>query len=485
LPHFRTAPLGVVAVAACLAVSSRVGHAATPLMALRYAADITVALSGTTVTPANVAEDNLTGTVTVIGIGSIPADARVDAYQLLPNGNQLLSFDTTVSLPGGVVAGPADVVRFDGSTYAIAFSAAANGIPEGVNTDAVAVSDGDLLLSFDTSVQLSGTTFEDEDLAHFTGSAFLPFFTGATAGVPADLDLDGAQVLAPKHLLVSFDGSGTVGGVVFNDDDVLEYDAGTNTWELAYHGSAEHPGWADANLVAPYALVVPPSPTPTATLVPSATATPSPTTTATTVPPSTTTATVVLPATETPTATQTTMPTSTATPVVSGTPTPSPATPSPTTTATTVPSSTTTATVVLPATETPTATQATMPTSTATPVTSGTPTPSLTPVTTQTTTPANTETPSATPPPSMTPTATPPVTGTPSPSATATSTTPGVCVGDCNGSREVTVNELLVMVNITLGAAPVTGCIAGDANADGEITINEIIRAVNNALDGC
>jgi hypothetical protein len=61
----------------------------------------------------------------------------------------------------------------------------------------------------------------------------------------------------------------------------------------------------------------------------------------------------------------------------------------------------------------------------------------------------------------------------------------GVCVGDCGGDGEVTVNELLTMVNIALGNVPVSACEAGDTNQDGEITINEILIGVNNALTQC
>lgn len=60
-----------------------------------------------------------------------------------------------------------------------------------------------------------------------------------------------------------------------------------------------------------------------------------------------------------------------------------------------------------------------------------------------------------------------------------------LCGGDCNGDGEVTVNELITMVNIALGNANVSTCLAGDADGSGEITINEIIAAVNNALNGC
>lgn len=48
----------------------------------------------------------------------------------------------------------------------------------------------------------------------------------------------------------------------------------------------------------------------------------------------------------------------------------------------------------------------------------------------------------------------------------------------------VTVDEILKMVNIALGA-PVEECPAGDRNGDGDITVDEILTAVANALDGC
>lgn len=62
---------------------------------------------------------------------------------------------------------------------------------------------------------------------------------------------------------------------------------------------------------------------------------------------------------------------------------------------------------------------------------------------------------------------------------------PGPCVGDCNADGQVTVDELLTMVNIALGNSNVSSCLAGDANHDEQITIDEILTAVNHALNGC
>jgi len=60
-----------------------------------------------------------------------------------------------------------------------------------------------------------------------------------------------------------------------------------------------------------------------------------------------------------------------------------------------------------------------------------------------------------------------------------------VCTGDCDGSSDVSVNELITMVNIALGDADISTCVPGDADNSGTIEISEIIQAVNNALSGC
>jgi hypothetical protein len=62
---------------------------------------------------------------------------------------------------------------------------------------------------------------------------------------------------------------------------------------------------------------------------------------------------------------------------------------------------------------------------------------------------------------------------------------PPSCEGDCSGTRTVTVDEILTMVNIALGNTGVATCEAGDANHDGQISVDEILTAVNNALNGC
>jgi len=59
------------------------------------------------------------------------------------------------------------------------------------------------------------------------------------------------------------------------------------------------------------------------------------------------------------------------------------------------------------------------------------------------------------------------------------------CVGDCDGSGSVTVDELITMVNIALGDFPPSACPDGGLPIGGDVNVAVIIRGVNNALDGC
>jgi hypothetical protein len=71
------------------------------------------------------------------------------------------------------------------------------------------------------------------------------------------------------------------------------------------------------------------------------------------------------------------------------------------------------------------------------------------------------------------------------PTPTATVPPAGGCVGDCNGDGSVVINELIVAVNIALGASPVSMCAASACEEGPVVSISCLIQAVNAALSGC
>jgi hypothetical protein len=49
----------------------------------------------------------------------------------------------------------------------------------------------------------------------------------------------------------------------------------------------------------------------------------------------------------------------------------------------------------------------------------------------------------------------------------------------------VTIDNILVLVNIALEQAALSACPSGDRDGDGSVTVSEIIAAVGAALAGC
>jgi hypothetical protein len=61
---------------------------------------------------------------------------------------------------------------------------------------------------------------------------------------------------------------------------------------------------------------------------------------------------------------------------------------------------------------------------------------------------------------------------------------PESCVGDCDGTGSVTVDEIITLVNIALGNAQTSACPHG-VPSGAEVNVALIIQAVNVALNGC
>jgi hypothetical protein len=210
--------------------------------------DVTINLGASVITSdEDVAVDNQLGIVVLESLGVLPDASDVIALGFDVNGDRLIAFDTATLLLGNVVARPGDVVRYDGGSYSIEFDAAAAGVPTGVLTDATSLAPGGLLLSFDTTVDLGGgLAVADEDLVRWNGSSFSLAFDGSTEGLDTSLDIDAAQDLGGGAFLMSFDTTGEIAGLVFNDEDVVQFD-GTN-WTLEFDGSAADSDWAVADL---------------------------------------------------------------------------------------------------------------------------------------------------------------------------------------------------------------------------------------------
>ncbi|MGO9062961.1 MAG: hypothetical protein ACLQU2_37205 [Candidatus Binataceae bacterium] len=211
------------------------------------------------------------------------------------------------------------------------FKGLSSGIPAGADIDAFTVDAAtkNFIFSFDTTISLPrgpgvALIARPADLVEYNGTTYTQLFSGSASGVPAGLNLDAASMLPNGDFLLSFNAPGTIASINFGANDVLEYDPVHVLWSLAYKGSTH--GWPDGSDIQALAAQIGPSVTPTP--VPTRTATPSPTRTptrtATHTPTRTPTRTATHTPTRTPTRTATHTPTRTPTRTATHTPTRTP-----------------------------------------------------------------------------------------------------------------------------------------------------------------
>jgi hypothetical protein len=373
--------------AAAILISVAPAAAQTALSMLCVSPDITVALTSGTITPQQVQCYSFPSGAAASSFAGIPAGVNVTGYFPLTFPQVLLTIDTTAALPafggGTVTVTPRDVALYNSSgaffSSTLFFSGASNGVPDGTRIDALGENSlGHLLLSFDVTVSLPKTgggtlTVKPADIVSFDGAGYSLVFDSAAAGNPDGINLDGATMLPNADMLIAFDEFGSIGGVNFVPEDVLEFNPGASSWVLAFDGIVRD-NWPDGSIIQGVYAQVPATATATASATSTATRTATPTATATSTG-GTPTATAT--ATKTPTATATATKTATATATATSTG----GTPTATATATKTATATATATST-GATSTATATATRTATATATATSTGgtaTATPTATP----------------------------------------------------------------------------------------------------------
>jgi hypothetical protein len=197
-----------------------------------------------TVQAASVADDGDTFTSggIVTSLPGLPQSADLIAYHLDADGNHLFALDTTVQLPGSELAFPGDVMSYDGANYSNVWRAADEGLPRGVMTDAISTIGDDLILSFTQTVNLDGVIADDEDLVQISPAGPILLLDGSAQGLNAATDVDAVSYLPDEDglIYISLDISGSVGGLNFDDEDVLEYRLSDGQWRKYNSGGTRY-----------------------------------------------------------------------------------------------------------------------------------------------------------------------------------------------------------------------------------------------------
>jgi hypothetical protein len=181
------------------------------------------------------AYDTLTGTNSVFASQAaiFGGEEVIDAVSLLPDGHIVLSTENGASI-GGFSFGDEHLVDYDPvAGTAVSFLDMSSLFSANEDVDAVHVIDADqLLFSTTTSATLLASNgdldFDDDDVVLYnrtTGEASI-FFDGSAVFDSAE-DVVAISLTSSGRLLISTDGSASIGGVAFEDSAVVKIDVAT------------------------------------------------------------------------------------------------------------------------------------------------------------------------------------------------------------------------------------------------------------------
>jgi hypothetical protein len=184
------------------------------------------------------------------------APQQIDAWDVLPSGNVLLSTLAGASL-GGTNFENGDIVEWNGSTLSILLDESLFGPPPGWDIDAVSMhpSNGNLLFSTASDATIGTLSFLDGDIVMWDGVNASIFFFETTFGA-GDINVD-AYDLAGDELsfllstVVSVTLLNSLGvPEVFLNGDLILYDIGTGRASRVFPESVFGGGAADVDAAA-------------------------------------------------------------------------------------------------------------------------------------------------------------------------------------------------------------------------------------------
>lgn len=213
-----------------------------------HVVDVPTDLSGTTFLPSEIVRFDAS-TSTYSTAVTLPGSPPVDAIHHLANGDWLLSVAVPTDLDGATYDAR-DVIRFNGTVYALEVDGAAAGIPAGSNVDALTKDGADLIFGFDVPTTLGGTTYDRNDLVRLSSGVFSIFFDASAAGVPATSDVIGAAANG-GDLVLTFDIATDLGGTTYLPGELVVWDG------VSFASFHNDPSWPGTSVMRALALDAP------------------------------------------------------------------------------------------------------------------------------------------------------------------------------------------------------------------------------------
>ena len=190
---------------------------------------------------------NLTTNTTTLflnGDNVFTKEEDIDALHILSNGNILFSTTGKASI-GALTFYDEDVVEYNPTTMtATVFFDGSAVFTNDEDVDAFSIlSNGNYVFSTQGSASINGFYFNDEDLVEYNPTTMVTslFLDGSTV-FSRNEDIDAVHVLSNGDIVLSTTSKATLGGLTFHKDDMIQYNPTTNIAKILYEDSVDNSG---------------------------------------------------------------------------------------------------------------------------------------------------------------------------------------------------------------------------------------------------
>jgi len=200
--------------------------------------DMSETLGGLSFASRDLAEyDPLTGSSTLYFNGVLFGDwPNIDAVHILDNGNIILSTKIAATL-GGLTFGDGDLIEYNPITQtSTLYFDESLFVGGNENIDAVHILDsGNIILSSYDGATLGGLTFGGGDLIEYNPITDIATLFFDVILFDSSENIDAAHILGNGNIILSTDGSATLGDLSFTDGDLVEYNPTTGLATLFFN----------------------------------------------------------------------------------------------------------------------------------------------------------------------------------------------------------------------------------------------------------
>ena len=173
----------------------------------------------------------------------LPGSADIDGYDRVDANHFYASFTDATAVPGLSTVDDEDVVYFNGDHWELYFDGTSHGLggSGALDLDAIDVVGSTVYFSTAGNANPSGVggTADNADIYSWNGTGFARAWDATANGLPSGANVDGFVRVDASHLFLTFSGATTsVPGVgTVEDEDVVFADV--VTWSVYFDGTAE------------------------------------------------------------------------------------------------------------------------------------------------------------------------------------------------------------------------------------------------------